>query len=238
MKVLILVLSAMREPWKAMLDTSLETWDSEPHSQTQTLYYCGQSSEQSRPGLFFSPQFDEELERVSARTLEAFEHSLGLEWDWDFCARVHSSCYVHKSNLVKYCETLPRTGVLQGLMTGGDNPFLWGGGHFLMSRDVIEKFVAGKPHWNLGVMEDNSITNAAEALNIPITPGKSATVVLRDWTIDGLKLCLCYNLAETFEFTDWADIKKAYPQFFFRCKQDLKRHLDLEIFKKLHEHYG
>jgi hypothetical protein len=235
MKVLILVLSAMREPWGAMLNTALETWDSEPHSQTETLYYCGKSSEQSKPGLFYSPNFDEELERISARTMEAFEHSLTLEWD--LMARVHSSCYVHKQNLVNYCETQPTEGVMQGLMTGGPTPFLWGGGHYLFSRDVIKKFVENPDKWTPLVMEDVAMTNAAFALGIPITSGRSATICLVDWTIEGKKLCLCYNAAESFEFTDWADIRKAHPSFYFRCKQDLKRHLDLEIFHKLHEHY-
>lgn len=236
MKVLILVLSAMREPWCDMYSVGLDTWDKEEHPQAQTVYYFGKHGTLTQTKhLFFSSQHDEELERVSARTLEAFEYSLGLEWD--LMARVHSSCYVHKQNLVKYCETQPTEGVMQGLMTGGDQPFLWGGGHYLFSRDVIEKFVEQKDHWNLNVMEDNSMTNMANLLGIPITPGKSATICLTDWRIDGPKLCLCYNLAETFEFVDWADIHKAYPNFYFRCKQDLKRHLDLEIFRKLHEYY-
>lgn len=235
MKVLILVLSAMREPWGAMLSVSKETWDAENHPRTQTLYYCGKSSGQAPIcDVFFSPTLSEELGDVSSRTMEAFEHALKL--DWDLMARVHSSCYVHKGNLVDYCETQPTKGVMQGLMTGGDKPFLWGGGHYLFSRDVIEKFVDNSDKWDFGLMEDMSMTGAAKALDVPITPGNSATIVLRDWTIDGDKLCLCYNLSETFEFIDWTDVKKANPNYFFRVKQDLKRHLDLEIMRQLKLH--
>lgn len=237
MKTLILVLSAMRDPWDKMLTTSKETWDApdETRYDTDVLYYCGKSNLPATDRVFFSPNHDEELERVTARTLEAFEHS--LNWDWQYMARCHSSTYVHKRNLAKYCETLPSKDVLEGLMTSGERPFLWGGGHYIISRDVIEKFVQNKGIWDMNVMEDVSMTRAAEKLGIPISPGKSATICLEDWTIEGKKLCLCYNLAETFEFTDWADIMKAYPNYFFRCKQDLKRYLDLEIFRKLKEYY-
>lgn len=231
MKTLILVLSAMREPWGAMLNTALETWDSQPHSETETLYYCGKSSEQSKPGLFYSPNHDEELERVSPRTIEAFEHALTL--DWEMMARPHSSTYVHKQNLVDFIQTLPRQNVLCGLMTTGLNPFLWGGGSYIISRDVVEKFVANKDRWNLNIMEDNSLTNLARDLDIPMDgTGRMASI---NYMPDGSVFVMPYGIGEPFSFTDWSEIKKAHPHYFFRCKQDLKRHLDLDIFRKLHE---
>jgi hypothetical protein len=241
--VLILVLSARRSPWGELLECSQATWDAEDHPQTRTLYYCGKCDESHRGDewehrehdigkVFYSPQYDEELERVSPRTMEAFEKSLELEWD--FMARTHSSTYVHKRNLVEFCETLHLKNLLCGLMVGGDRPFMWGGGSFIMSRDVIEQFVASKERWNLNVMEDNGITELANELSIPLSGiGRMASIDEHPTRY----VVTTYGTGEGFTFTDWSDINKAQPHFYFRCKQDLQRHKDLDIFRKLHQHY-
>lgn len=234
MKVLILVLSARRTPWNHMMDTSLVTWDAEDHPKTQTLYYCGKF-ESERPNtekVFYSRQFNESLEEVTKRTLEAFEESLKL--DWDVMARTHSSTYVHKRNLVEFIETLPKENVLAGLLTTGERPFLWGGGSYIISRDVIEKFVANKHLWNFNVMEDNGITEMAQALGIPFTAGRMASINL---STGGTWVVMKYGQGENFQFTDWADIRKAHPHFYFRCKHDPDRSVDLKVFRELHKHY-
>lgn len=233
LRVLILVLSAMREPWGEMLETQKETWDSVEHPQTSTVYYVGMNPftfiDQN---IFYSKFHDEELERVSARTLEAFNWS--LIHDWDFVARAHSSTYVHKKNLVDFIRTLSMTNTLCGLMTTGDNPFMWGGGGFIMSRDVIEKFVTHPEAWNLGIMEDNSITEAARKLDIPLNgSGRMASINMMP---NGTNLCMTYGLGESFNFVDYADIHKAGPHYFWRCKQDLRRHEDLRIMRELKKH--
>src|SRR5438045_315078 len=110
-------MSARREPWGSLMDTSMETWDSQVNYQTRTLYYCGKSDKPSTDKVFYSPELSEELDDVSSRTIEAFEKSLELEWD--FMARPNSSCYVHKRNLVGFCETLPRENTICGILTEG-----------------------------------------------------------------------------------------------------------------------
>lgn len=231
MKALILVLSARRDPWDKLMDCQLETWDAEDHPKTQTLFYIGKLDQSWPANVFASPALTESLEDVSPRTIEAFEKALELEWD--YMARPHSSTYVHKRNLVKFCETLPRENVLCGIVTSGEKPFIWGGCHFLFSRDVIEKFVANKEKWNRNVMEDNSITEMAELLKIPVTGGCSATINMND---DGSYLCLTYGHGDNFTFTDFADMHKAEGHFFFRVKQDLRRHEDVRIMKELKKH--
>lgn len=231
MNVLILVLSARREPWGEMMQCSMETWDAEDHPQTRTLYYIGKSPEAWTPRVFSSPELTESLEDVSPRTIEAFE--VALEYEWDFLARTHSSTYVHKRNLVDFIETLPKENVLCGLIVAGEKPFLWGGGSYIMSRDVIEKFVANKGKWNRNIMEDNSITELAKHLDIPMSGnGRMASI---DRVPDGY-LCTTYGVGSGFNFTDWADVNKANPHFYFRCKQDLRRHEDLQIFRELKKH--
>jgi hypothetical protein len=232
MKVMILVLSARRDPWDKMMDTSLETWDSEDHPQTQTLYYCGKSQGGSTAKVFYSPIYDEGLEQVSGRTIEAFEKA--LELNWDFMARTHSSTYVHKRNLVAFVETLPRDNVLLGLLTTGAEPFLWGGGSYIISRDVVENLVANKHFWNFRIMEDNSLTNLARELDIQLSGnGRMASI---DHVPDGY-LVTTYGIGEGFKFTDWSDVKKVHPHYYIRCKQDFGRHEDLEIFRQLHRNF-
>lgn len=232
MKVLILVLSAVREPWGALMAAQQETWDSVAHPQTQTLYYCAKAKNGPvRPDIRYSAMEDW-LEHVSPRTIEAF--GWALESEWDYLARPNSSCYVHKPGLVKFCETLPKTGVLRGGMTGGDDPFLWGGCQYIFSRDVIERMVATKDTWRERLMDDQSITKSAQALGIDLHQGPMACAI--DDHGDGTYTCVVYGPGETFKFTDFADVPvKAPGHFFFRVKQDLRRHLDVQMMRKLKE---
>ncbi len=229
MKVLILVLSARRDPWDKLMDCSLETWDAEEHPQTQTLFYCGRNGE-STEKVFYSPNIGEELEEVSPRTIQAFEKAVSIP-DWDYLARPHSSTYVHKRNLVAFCEAEgPKENVLYGCFTGGPQPFLWGGCHYLMSRDVIERMVANKERWDTSVMDDQSITRMAELLKVTVLPAHSATINMLD---NGGHNCLVYGHGESFDFTNFADTNKAEGHFFFRVKQDLRRHEDVRIMREL-----
>lgn len=234
MNVLILVLSARRDPWGAMLDCSLETWDAEDHPQTQTIYYCGkhESGLLMDGKVFYSPRHDEELERVAPRTIEAYEKFLDL--DWDFMARTHSSTYVHKRNLVEFCETLHRKNLLCGLLVTGERPFLWGGGGYIISRDVVEQFVANKDKWNNGIMEDNSLTDLANELGIPMSgKGRMASIDQHPTRY----VVTAYGVGGGFTFTDWNDVTKLHPHFYIRVKQDLRRHEDLMIMRQLHKHW-
>ncbi len=229
MKVLILVMSARRDPWDKLMDTQMETWDSGLHPQTHTLYYCGKSTNATTSRIFYSPTLGEELEEISPRTIEAFEKS--LEYDWEYMARVHASTYVHKDNLAKFCHTLRRHKVLCGIIAGGDRPFIWGGCHYVFSRDVVDSFVRNKDKWNTKVMEDNSITEMKDHLGLPVTEGHSATINLQP---DGNHLCLVYGHGDSFNFRSYEEFaEKAQGHFFVRCKQDLERHKDIEIMREL-----
>lgn len=232
MNVLILVMSARKEPYGALMDAQMQTWDRDEHSQTKTFFYCGKGAEWREPEdyVFYSPNYGESLEEVSQRTIEAFEKSLELEWD--YMARVHSSTYVHKNNLVKFCHTLPKHKVLCGIMTEGDKPFIWGGAHYIFSRDVIQKMVDNKDKWNPYVMEDQSITLLAWQLGIPVSQGHSATINLLP---DNTYLCLVYGRGENYTFRDFSEIKDD-GHFFFRVKQDQRRSEDIRIMHELHKH--
>lgn len=232
-KVLILVLSAVREPWGDLMAAQQATWDAVEHPQTQTLYYCARCKNGPvRPDVRYSTM-DDWLEHVSPRTIEAF--GWALESEWDYLARPNSSCYVHKGNLVRFCETLPATGVLRGGMTGGEDPFLWGGCQYVFSRDVIEGMVKTKDRWRSDLMDDQSITKNAQALGIDLHQGPMACSI--DDNGDGSYTCVVYGPGETFKFTDWSEVPKRVPDhFYFRVKQDLRRHLDIQMMHELKKH--
>ncbi len=235
MNVLILVLSARREPWGSLMNCSIETWDSVDHPKTQTLYYCGKQGMPipctGKSKAFYSTTFTEDLEDVSSRTIEAFGEA--LKYDWDFLARPNSSCYVHKKNLVKFCETIPTTGSIYGVLS--EWGMMWGGCHYIFSRDVVEKMVANKDKWNHKVMDDESITSLLNEIGYKLeSKGWCASINLQP---NGEHLCLTYNHGESFTFTDWEDVNKLEGHFLVRCKYDPDRTQDLMTFRKLHEHW-
>ncbi len=229
MRVLILVLSSRREPWGDLMDTQLATWDSVEHPNVETLYYCAHGSNRLEKKNVRYSGMEDSLENISPRTLEALKWSLEIP-DWDFMARPNSSCYVHKGSLYKHCETLPATGVLRGAWTGGaegQEGFLWGGGQYIISRDVVERMVAGGEGWRNGLMDDEAITQCAKSAGVDLNQG--AVFCTIDDQFEGKWLCMCYGLGEPFDFTDFADLKKADGHFFFRVKQDHSRRLDEKL---------
>lgn len=234
MNVLILVLSARREPWGSLMNTQMETWDKEDHPQTRTLYYCGKSDQPSTDKVFYSPTLTESLEDVSPRTIEAFEEAINLPWHWDYLARPHSSTYVHKSNLVTFCERNPYGNAVYGIKTGGDKPFLWGGAHYIFSRDVIEKMVAYRRKWNRNIMDDNSLTEMVDMLHVDVWGGHSATI---NFQPDGSYLTLVYGHGENYTTNNLEDMSKLDGHFFVRCKHDPDRTVDLRIMRELHKNW-
>ena len=201
-----------------LMDAQMETWDSVDHSQTRTRYYCGKSSEPSSGRVWYSFHYNEDLEQVASRTMEAFERSLDKKWD--YMARPHSSTYVHKANLVKFCETLPEKDVICGILTEGKEPFIWGGCHYVFSRDVIERFVANKERWDTSVMEDHSITRMANHLGIPVTGGHSSSINQNN----GTYTVFVYGHGENASFSDFSDIGHILDgHFFVRVKQDMQQ---------------
>jgi hypothetical protein len=211
------------------------------------MYYCGNTKGPQLDNVFYS-NYGDDLDSLTSRTVEAFELALGIP-DWEFMARPNSSCYVHKSNLVKHIHTLPKTNVLKGLVTGGDPGvrFIWGGGQFIFSRDVVEKMVARKNEWRRDLMEDVAISRMAELLEISLDQGGMACsinsndpthhhVSIQNNNFSDEYLCLCYGSSENFLFRDFLDMRKAEGQFFFRVKQDHNRSIDLMIMKELYKH--
>ena len=232
--VLILVMSSRRTPWGELMDTSRDTWDKVDHPDTLTMYYCGSTPGPQDDNIFYS-NISDDLDDLSDRTMEAFELALAIP-DWEYMARPNSSCYVHKGNLVEHVQTLPKLEVLKGLVTSGEPGvrFLWGGGQFIFSRDVVEKMVANKDIWRNDLMEDVAISRMAEAIGVSLDQGAMVCSINQNDSDE--YLCLCYGGSDNFTFRDFSDMRRAEGHFFFRLKQDHNRSLDLAMMRELHKH--
>lgn len=219
--VLIYVLSAWRPPYDKMIDTAKATWDAEPLKHTLTWYYCGNPVGNDGPRVVSFDAGAEDYNTIGRKNIMAYEWALGLQWD--FMARVNASCYVHKRRLLDHVQTLPATGLIRGICSaptpacGVNRPFMWGGGQFIISRDVIEAFVRKKDHWRHDVMEDVAMSELAQDLGFSLDCNGLVCSINR--TSDGDRL-ITYNGPED-------------AQFFFRCKYDPDRNVDADIMRSL-----
>lgn len=225
--VLILVLSCDRPPYDTMVTTQQNTWDSIDVPGTETLYYFGGTQTYCQDKFLYLG-IEDKLFNMGHKTLAAYEWVLQNK-TFDYIARVHSSTYVDKKRLIEYVQTLPDNNLFAGVVTESQNGFryLWGGGHFVLSRDVVQRLVANKHHWQHKYMEDESVSLLANWLSIPFTPGLSASI---DNMGDHWR-CISYG-GETVSFTEWVDLKRL-GHHFYRVKQDGKRWVDKFIMEEL-----
>ncbi len=226
-RVLILVLSSEIPPYEPMINQAMTTWDSVDVENTETIYYCGKSLKKNTSKIIYLPIADQ-LSTMGEKTLQALEWALKNK-EFDYIARAHSSCYVDKKQLINHIQELPYNNVFEGIEATSQNgfQFLWGGGHYVISKDVIEKIVENRSKWNHSYMEDESMSVLCSSFGIPFKSGKSCSINKRenDW------LLLGYG-GESKEFTNFADVKPLNNHF-YRVKQDGNRSLDAYIMNEL-----
>jgi hypothetical protein len=225
--ILVLVISCQNEPYKKMMETSLSTWDSIEVDGVETVFYCGEPVKENTDKIIYFP-ISESLATMGTKTLMAYEWALKNK-KFDYIARVNSSCYVNKKELIKYCQTLPKHKVFAGLIVDSKPQWVWGGGNYIISKDVIEEIIDHKYLWDHSLMEDMAASMVVSKLNIPFTPGKACSIEKKPYNW----FCLSYQ-GESVEFTDFSDLKKI-DQFFYRVKQDDDRTRDEYIMKQLYQ---
>lgn len=236
---LIFVLSSHNPPYAAMIDTAMQTWDAQLLAGTRTVYYCGNPVGGDTDRVVSFDSGVEDYKTISRKNMLAYEWALRLPWD--YMARVNSSCYVHKRRLLDHVQSLPQNGVMRGLISGATHtcgvkrPFMWGGGQFIMSRDVVEAMVENKELCRHDVMEDVAMSELAQECGFAINGnGLFASINKQD---EKTWMALSYNSAvDSFEFTDFADIKRLSDQFFFRVKHDPDRRVDADVMRQLALH--
>lgn len=231
-KVLILVLSAQKPPWGEMMLTSMNTWERDYVEGVRTIFYCGQPVQENSYSVIYFDIY-ESYATLGQKMLAAFEWVL-QNYDFDYIARVNSSCYVDKRELIKYVQTLPDTNVFAGVKvpsSGHEAEWCWGGMQFILSKDVVEKVVESKTHWRHDKMEDVALSFLVKKLGIPFMAGKGCSI---DKTDKGWR-CVQYGGGESFDFDDWSQMKGT-GQFFIRVKYDQDRYVDKLIMHNLYNH--
>ncbi len=235
--VLIYVLSSVKPPYGEMIRTAQETWDAEPLDGTRTVFYCGKPVVGNTSRIVSFP-VEDELLSVGRITVAAFAHALG-QWQWDYLARPNISCYVHKKRLLTHCQSLPDRCVIQGVACGPtwvcgiQRPFLWGGGQFILSRDVVENLVGQQHKWQHSLMEDVAISELAQGCGYALDgTGRMCSLNKNGagWDV------ISYGGKPGFSFVDWKDVSKIDDQFFLRVKHDPDRSVDSMVMRLLKQH--
>jgi hypothetical protein len=228
-RVLILVLSCEDAPYGDMVTTSRYTWDSINVEGVQTLFYFGISPYQRADNTCVYLPIKESLATMGEKTIQGLEYALN-NYEFDYIARVNSSCYVDKKRLFDYVQTLQDNNLFEGLLVKREKDFdyVWGGGQFIISEDVARKVVDNRTKWNHNFMEDESLGLLVSQLGIPFTNGSACSINKRetDW------LLLSYGNGQSIEFNDFKDIKDS-PHYFYRVKCDGERDVDKYVMQQL-----
>lgn len=209
-----------------MFNTSLETWDLIEVNGVETVFYFGNPLKQNTEKAIYFP-VDESYATMGHKMLRAFEWALDNK-DFDYIARVNSSCFVDKKELIKHIQGLPDKGVFQGLIVPeGERPsWIWGGGQLILSKDVIEAVVENQVLWNHSLIEDVALSDIVSELGFNFRDGVACS-------IDQKENHYSYTCYKTESF-DSDKIVKAEGQFFYRVKQDRDRNLDEKIMRELY----
>lgn len=239
-KVLIMVLSCEQPPYNKLMEVQFETWDKIHVSGAESLFYLGGAQEET---FFHSAGFlkiptPESLHTMGYKDLLAYEWALKNK-EFDYVARVHSSTYVDKKELIKYVQTLPEKGVFEGLIApkqDGSGDYVWGGGQYLISRDVLQAMVDNQDKWDHSLMEDQSMSKLVLDLGYSFKSGNACSI---DKQGDDQWLQNCYNLGKSKTFADFSEIVGNGGHYFYRVKHDPDRSVDHivmnELFKVLNK---
>jgi len=227
--VLIYVITTRLSPWNTMVQLAQETWDKPRVEGVQTWFYSEMNHEPKREHLqcfAVSPG----LNNMGHKDIMAYRWALD-NLKWDYMARVNASCYVRKQALLDYCQKIPTANLIRGVKASPI--FLWGGGQYIMTPDVVKAFVDNAGKWNHKIMEDNAMSELAVELGIPLDGNGRACSINRK---DDRWLCIAYGQGcqASFEFRQMEEMRNASDQFFIRCKQDHDRNQDHVIMRELH----
>lgn len=237
--VLIFVLASHNPPYGEMIKTAMDTWDADPLDGTRTVHYCGMPIPSGGDtDRVISFPVCEDLKTIGRKNLMAYRRA--LEWPWDYMARTSQSTYVHKRRLLERVQGLPDSGLVQGIQAGPtwvcgvNRPFLWGGGQFIFSRDMVEAFVVNRSRWRHDLMEDVATSELTQDCGFELnTKGIFCSI---DKQPDGW-LLLSLNGKPGFTFTDFSELTtKADDQYFFRVKHDPDRSVDHVVMRLLKAH--
>lgn len=230
-KVLILVVSVQSPPYGKMIETSLKTWDSIEVEGVETVFYCGRPLKEDSDKIIYIDVVDSGYSAMGHKMLAAFDWALIFK-EFDYIARVNSSCYVNKKELIAHVQTLPDKNVFECLTVAADNgkeKWSWGGGQFILSKDVIQLILDNRHNWDHSKMEDMALGYLMNYLNVPYKDGKACSIDKLD---NGKWRCMSYG-SESFEFNDFSEVAEKSKNYFYRVKQDYDRNMDEYVMNEL-----
>lgn len=230
--VLVYVLTSPDPPYPQLMDTSLATWDTVEAPGVSTLFYSNRQSKQHPKLIQF--QCPGSLYDMGRKDLLAYEWALKNR-DWDYMARVSASCYVKKQTLARYVQDLPATNLFRGVGAHKPEgtPYIWGGTHYVISRDVVQAMVDHKAKWNHAEMEDVAMSVLVSSLGIPLDKlGRGCSINRKG---DGwITFAYADGGIDSFVFKDFSEFVARTPkQHFIRVKQDGERQTDSWVMQQL-----
>lgn len=234
-KVLILVMSSEKSPYKEMAETSRITWDSEEINGVHVVYYTGVDKDVD----FAEPKFSiyvpekrelnmavtERLQNVSKKTEFAFKESLKMR-HYDYIMRPNASTYVDKKVLLDYIQDKPET-YFGGLVAPTENggKYMWGV-QYIISRDLVELSV--KKGFNYSLMDDRALSLVLED-ECEFQNARMMTIHAKE---NGYEYLTYEEGVGGGGFVkDLSELPKGH--YAYRCKTDYDRSVDCKVFKEL-----
>lgn len=227
MKILILVISSIEEPYKRLENAIRETWGNNTNQDVKIFYNYGNGTSSFIDGdKIICESGKETLFNIGAKTIKSFE-LLYDSFEFDYIFRTNLSSYVCINKMINFLKDKPKhnyyAGKLEQFFTHnitdfGEGNFASGCGFFI-SRDLIKKVLNNKDLYNNSHLDDVSIAGMLKILGvIPSNcPRIDITKILNNK--------FYYN-------HDIVNIDN--DNYHFRCKTDGDRSGDIEIFKKLY----
>lgn len=215
--VLIFVLSSANDHYPKLTLASLDTWESASVDGVTTYFYSDPTPIRNPKVISFP--VGKGIYQEGKQDLLAFEWAL-KQLPWDYMARVNASCYVRKSKLIEYVQSLPEKRCFRGVIGKKEDgtEYLWGGSQLIMSRDVIDGMVAQRGHWNHSEMEDVSLSLMAKCLGVPLDGLGRAVVISKNRNWHGV--FYCDGQQGAFDFESFQELEnKATYHHFFRVRQ-------------------
>lgn len=229
--VLIFVHGSSNGPYPMLMDTSLKTWDTVEVPGVETRFY-------SNPPVHWHPKILQ-VQCGPGIYNEGRQNLMGYEWalknlEWDYMARVNASCYVRKQVLFDYVQNIPETGLFRGVLAPWkDGFYLWGGTHYIISRDVIQAMVEQGGHWPHHEIEDVAMSLMAGILNVKLD-GMGRCVALNKTPKGWQGVFYADEKQGSYEFSTFDELRSLIGNVhFIRVKQDGKRHLDVWLMNEL-----
>lgn len=168
MKILILVLSCLDEPFEEVMRTQQKTWDSVRVDGVNTLYYYGGGSgiKVVRDDIReFGGDVGEDYDMMHWKFSLALKEVISEEWDYIF--RTNTSSYVDKMRLFEFAKNLPKEKCYCGINL--ENSFASGAGFFI-TRDCANILIEEIENRRVP-LEDVYIGQILTKRGIAITPG-------------------------------------------------------------------